>query len=147
MIGVWGFECLGHDCGAVFAVGYGDEDAALLESIAEEGKCVHCGHDLKIMLAPPKDITKVESVPIKEFWNRMWGLGSKDERVWGCDRVRELLLGGRMTDVELVESETSRCIIRSITLESKDVLHFAVGFGEAVIYKITRGEGSCQAGS
>jgi hypothetical protein len=135
MIGVWGFQC--QHCYAVFHLTYGEGDVAILESLVEDGKCLRCGHDLRVMLAPPAGTVVYEEFEANEYWNRINDLGSKAERVWGCEKVRGLLLEHHVVGCDLVESETHRCVVRSLKLESGHVLHFAIGFGEAVIYRIT----------
>lgn len=137
MIGVWGLQCQNERCNAVFHLTYVKGDVVILENLVEDGTCLHCKHDLRVMLAPPAEGISFEEFDANEYWNRINGLGSTAERVWGCEKVRGLLLEHRVVDSELVESETHRCVVRSLTLESGHVLHLAVGFGEAVIYKIT----------
>lgn len=139
MIGVWGFQCQG-DCLQVYHVPGEDGDSTILENLVEDGTCLRCGGDLRVMLAPPSETIKFEKVAAKEYWNRMNGLGSKEERVFGVEQVRLHLLEYKIVGVELSETETGRCAIRNLTMFSgshKYKLHFAVGSGEAVIYKIT----------
>ena len=143
MLMVWGFYCSYAQCKAVYSIDYSESDTAVLESLAREGACLHCGADLKIMLAPPKEGIQFERFQAQEYWKRLYGLGSADERVLGCTKIKYLLTNQRVMDAALEESQTGRCVIRSLTMESGCVLHFAVGFGEAVIYKVTE-ERQCQ---
>ncbi len=143
MVGVWGFSCSDLQCRAVYSVDYAESDTAVLESLATDGTCLHCGADLKIMLAPPKEGVQFERFQIQEYWRRLHGLGSADERVIGCTKIKHLLTSQRVIGAELEESHTGRCVIKSLTTENGCVLHFAVGFGEAVIYKVTE-ERQCQ---
>jgi len=143
MIGVWGFSCSDRNCGAVYAIDSTERDAAVLESLADEGTCLHCGGVLKIRVVPPKEGVQFERFQAQEYWKRLYGLGSADERVMGCSRIKHLLTSQKVIGAALEESQTGRCVIKSLTMENGCVLHFAVGFGEAVIYKVTE-ERQCQ---
>lgn len=137
MVGVWGFSCSDPKCRAVYSMECTDRDATILEILAVEGTCIHCSNDLKIMFAPPKDGIQFERFQAQEYWKQLYGLGSVDERVLGCTKVRRLLTGEKVVGVELGESQTGRCVIHNLTVESGNTFHFATGFGEAIIYKVT----------
>lgn len=144
---LWGFQCCNSSCGFVFEVKDSDnrdEDIHHLENIIDVGlpDCPRCSGRLQIMFSEPDDlnITKLFRLTPKDLWSVINGLGSAEEQVKNREVVLQKLIGGRVSNVEADETPSGRCIIRSIELDSGVTLHFAVGYGEAVVYKITTKE-------
>ena len=135
---LFGFTCTG--CDRSFRLVPSDnetEDKSVLDVVFEHmrGGCPYCHHDIKPQVSERN--IEVRDVTPGEFWRMMNGQGDPDEVVTSTEQVANAMRNRTITGFALGVTETGRCTVTSILLDSGKELHFAVGYGQAVIYKIT----------
>lgn len=143
MFPLWGFRCVGR-CSMNFRIvpEKKDDEGLIAELLQSDPRCPTCAGELHILPYPPSlNEEDIEDLKIQDLWNDIHGVGKDGEQISGqkgIDRVRETLFMYRVVSVNILESDTGRCVIKSLMVDSGSVLHFAVGSGEPVIYKITQ---------
>jgi len=132
------FGVMCHACNAVFQLEGSDDpngDAGLTEQLfSPDAKCPLCGGHFIPMTVPREGGQRVTPL---QLWNMISGLGNPEEIVRSSKQVEDAIRGRTITGFALGETPNGRCIVTSLVLDSGKELHFAVGYGEAVIYKIT----------
>jgi len=91
------------------------------------------------LLATKTKIKEAKFYSARALWDLSVGLGKKEDSWIPEARLKKILEGAVIKEIEVVELEgKNRCIINNITLSDNTVVHLASSTHGATVYKVTR---------